>query len=96
MTFIFRNRTIFWDIPKWNRGQTKWDGGNITIGLHQESALSPNLFALVMDELTRIDSRGSPWCMIFVNDIVLADEIKLRVYVKLEIWKEESKCFQLN
>ena len=26
MTFIFRNRTIFWDIPKWNREQTKWDG----------------------------------------------------------------------
>ena len=68
----------------------------ITIGLHQESAPSPNLFALVMDELTRIDSRGSPWCMIFVNDIVLVDEIKRRVYVKLEIWKEESKCFQLN
>ena len=28
MTFIFRNRTIFWDIPKRNRGQTKWDGGS--------------------------------------------------------------------
>ena len=28
VTFIFRNRTIFWDIPKWNRGQTKWDGGS--------------------------------------------------------------------
>ena len=26
MTFIFRNRTIFWDIPKWNKEQTKWDG----------------------------------------------------------------------
>ena len=26
MTFTFRNRTIFWDISKWNRGQTKWDG----------------------------------------------------------------------
>ena len=29
MTFIFRNKTIFWDILKWNRGQIKWDGGNI-------------------------------------------------------------------
>ena len=29
MTFIFRNWTIFWDIPKWNRGQIKWDGGSI-------------------------------------------------------------------
>ena len=28
MTFIFRNRTIFWDIPKWNRGQTNWNGGS--------------------------------------------------------------------
>ena len=26
ITFIFRNMTTFWDIPKWNRGQTKWDG----------------------------------------------------------------------
>ena len=31
MTFIFRNNTIFWDIPKWNRGQTKWDRGSIII-----------------------------------------------------------------
>ena len=23
MTFIFRNRTIFWDISKWNKGQKK-------------------------------------------------------------------------
>ena len=28
MTFIFKNRTIFWDISKWNRGQKKWDGGS--------------------------------------------------------------------
>ena len=28
MTFIFRNKTIFWDISKWNRWQKKWDGGS--------------------------------------------------------------------
>ena len=28
MTFIFRNRTIFWDISKQNREQKKWDGGS--------------------------------------------------------------------
>ena len=28
MIFIFRNRTIFWDISKWNRRQKKWDGGS--------------------------------------------------------------------
>ena len=26
ITFIFRNITIFWDISKWNRRQTNWDG----------------------------------------------------------------------
>ena len=33
MTFIFRNRTIFWDISKWNRGQKKWDRGSMKIKL---------------------------------------------------------------
>ena len=28
MTFFFKNRTIFWDISKWNRGQKKWDRGS--------------------------------------------------------------------
>ena len=31
MTFIFRNKTIFWDISKWNRGQKKWNGMSILI-----------------------------------------------------------------
>ena len=31
MTFIFRNRIIFWDILKWNKGQTKWDRGSMIL-----------------------------------------------------------------
>ena len=33
MIFNFKNRKIFWDIPKWNRGQTKWDGGSNSYSL---------------------------------------------------------------
>ena len=33
MTFIFRNRTIFWDISTWNRGQKKWNGGSMKVSL---------------------------------------------------------------
>ena len=33
----------------------------IIIGLHQESALSPNLFALVMDELTKSIQVENSW-----------------------------------
>ena len=33
-TFIFRNRTIFWDVSKWNRGQKKWDEGSTILNTH--------------------------------------------------------------
>jgi hypothetical protein len=51
----------------------------INIGLHQGSALSPYLFALVMDEVTR-DIQGSiSWCMLFTDDVVLVDESRMGV-----------------
>ena len=43
MTFIFRNRTIFWDISKWNRGQTKWDGGSKLVRLGIKYVVYPIL-----------------------------------------------------
>ena len=44
MIFIFRNRTIFWDILKWNRGQIKWDGGS-SINKNNKNALH-NIFTI--------------------------------------------------
>jgi hypothetical protein len=52
---------------------------SINIGLHQESALSPYLFALVMDEITRDIQGGIPWCILFTDDVVLVDESKMWV-----------------
>jgi hypothetical protein len=51
----------------------------INIGLHQGSALSPCLFALVMDEVTRDIQGGIPWCMLFADDVVLVDESRTGV-----------------
>ena len=45
---------------------------SITIGLHQGFALSPILFAIVMDELTRAIHDEIPWCMLFADDIIPA------------------------
>jgi hypothetical protein len=57
----------------------------IIIGLHQDSALSPYLFALVIDEVTRDIQRDIPWCMLFADDVVLVDESREGVNRKLEL-----------
>ena len=38
-------------------------------GLHQGSALSPFLFAMVMDRLTDEVRQESPWTMMFADDV---------------------------
>jgi hypothetical protein len=78
------------------------DGGTndfpINIELHQGSALSPYLFALVMDEITRDIQGGIPWCMLFADDMVLVDESMTGVDQKLELWRQtlEAKGFRLT
>jgi hypothetical protein len=57
----------------------------IKIGLHQGSALSLYLFALVMDEVTRDIQGNIPWCMLFVDDVVLVDGSQAGVNRKLKL-----------
>jgi hypothetical protein len=59
----------------------------INIGLYQGSALSPYLFALVMDEVTRDIQGGIPWCMLFTDDVVWVDKSRTGVDQKLELWR---------
>ena len=70
----------------------------IKIGLHQGLALSPYLFALVMDEVTRDIQGDIPWYMLFTGDVVLVDERQAGVNRKLELWWQtlESRCFGLS
>ena len=66
-----------------HEGQT--ESFPITVGLHQGSSLSPYLFALVMDELTRHIEDDIPWCMLFADDIMLIDETQEGVNAKLNL-----------
>ena len=70
----------------------------VTIGLHQGSSISPYLFALIMDELTAHFQEEVPWCILFVDDIVLVDESRDGLDAKLERQKEalESKGFKIS
>jgi len=70
----------------------------LKIGLHQGSALSPYIFTLVVDEVTRDIQGEIPWCMLFADDVVLIDESMIGVDRKLELWRQtlESKGFRLS
>nr|XP_033513421.1 uncharacterized protein LOC117278105 [Nicotiana tomentosiformis] len=71
---------------------------SVMMGLHQESALSPFLFALAMDALIYHIQGKVPWCMLFADDIVLIDETRGGVDDILEVWRQtlESKGFKLS
>jgi hypothetical protein len=62
------------------------------------SALSPYLFALVMDEVTRDIQGGIPWCILFADDMVLVGESRTEVDQKLELWRWtlEAKSFSFS
>ena len=58
----------------------------VKVGLHQGSALSPFLFAVLMDRLTDEVRREPSWTMLFADDIVICKETR-KVEQRLKCWK---------
>ncbi|KAK3507852.1 hypothetical protein QTP70_001473 [Hemibagrus guttatus] len=56
----------------------------VEVELHQGSALSPCLFAIVMDQLSEEVRQESPWIMMFADDIVICSESREQVEENLE------------
>ncbi|KAH1208130.1 Secretory carrier-associated membrane protein 3 [Glycine max] len=70
----------------------------ITIGLHQGSTLSPYLFTLILDVLTKQIQEIAPRCMLFADDIVLLGESREELNERLETWRRalETHGFRLS
>nr|XP_061804482.1 sperm-tail PG-rich repeat-containing protein 2-like [Nerophis lumbriciformis] len=72
------------------------DEFKVKVGLHQGSALSPFLFAMVMDRMTEKVREESPWTMMFADDTVICRESREQVEEKLEVWRFalEKRCYR--
>ena len=65
----------------------------IEVGLHQGSALSPLLFVIIIDVITEEIDEGTPWAMLFADDLVLCDTDRQMMELRLERWRE---CMEKN
>ena len=59
----------------------------VKFGLHQGSALSPFLFAIIMDRLTDEVRRQPPWTMPFGDNIAICEETREEVEQRLDSWR---------
>ena len=68
------------------------------VGLHQGSTLSPFIFTVIMEEISKSIWETVPWCVLFADDIVLVTETKEEVISELEEWKEalEGKGLRIS
>ncbi|GJZ63168.1 retrovirus-related pol polyprotein LINE-1 [Tanacetum coccineum] len=56
-------------------------------GFTKASAISPYLFALILDELSRGIQEDIPWGSIFADDIVLVSDSVEGLNIRLENWR---------
>ena len=63
----------------------------VKVGLHQGSASSLFLFAVIMDRLTDEVRIELPRMMLFADDIVICEETREEVEQRLEFWSMHWK-----
>ena len=70
----------------------------VKVGVHQGSVLSPLLFTIVLEALSRHFRKGLPWELFYADDLVLLAETRELLMEKIRIWKEglESKGLRVN
>ncbi|VDO83209.1 unnamed protein product [Heligmosomoides polygyrus] len=68
----------------------------ISVGVHQGSALSPLLFVVVMDAISRDFQMAAPWTLLYADDVVLACENKSGLERQAQAWCDRLALFGLK
>ncbi|VDO85254.1 unnamed protein product [Heligmosomoides polygyrus] len=68
----------------------------IFVGVHQGSALSPLLFVVVMDAISRDLQRPAPWTLLYADDVMLACEDKIEIQWQVQALRERLVRFGLK
>ena len=70
----------------------------VGVGVHQGSVLSPLLFIIVLEALSKEFRTGCPWELLYADDLMISAESMEELLVKVQTWKTEmeKKGFCVN
>ena len=63
----------------------------VKVGVHQGSVLSPLLFIIVLEALSREFRTGCPWELLYADDLMISSESMEELLVKMKTWKAEME-----
>ena len=63
----------------------------VGVGVHQGSVLSPPLFIIVLEALSREFRTGCPWELLYADDLMISAESMEELLVKVQTWKTEME-----
>ena len=68
------------------------DEFGVKVGVHQGSVLSHLLFVIVLEALSHEFRTGTPWELLYADDLVISAETKEGLKMKLNKWKTEMEA----
>ena len=63
----------------------------VKAGVHHSFVLSPLLFIIVLEALSRGFRTGCPWKLLYVDDLMISAESMEKLLVKVQTWKSEME-----
>ena len=74
------------------------DEFEVMVGVHQGSVLSPLLFIIVLEAISREFRVGLPWELLYADDLALIADTEETLMVKLSVWRDhmEAKGLTVN